>query len=50
MKSAIGSDIITCIKYGYKSLCVIPIKMFLNLLQEYNENRVQALRKRLMNM
>lgn len=47
LKSAISGEILTCIKYGFKSLCTVPIKIFLKTVLKYNENRVQTLRKRL---
>ena len=42
LKSAISTAIITA-----KSLCKISIKMFMKMLQEYNEDRIQTLRCRL---
>jgi hypothetical protein len=47
LKSAISDAVVTFIKEGYKSLCVIPIKMFMKLLRNYNEDRIQTLRNRL---
>ncbi len=47
LKSAISSAIEAFIKDGYKYLCTIPIKMFMKMLQGYNENRIETLRNRL---
>jgi len=41
LKSAISTAIMTA-----KSLCKISIKMFMKMLQEYNEDRIQTLRCR----
>ena len=47
LKSAIGNGILMFLREGYKSLCVLPIAVFLKRMQEYNENRIQTLRARL---
>lgn len=47
LKSAISDAILTFIKERYKYLCIIPIKMFMELLRKYNEDRIQTLRNRL---
>ncbi len=47
LKSAISGAIEAFIKDGYKYLCVIPIKIFINMLREYNEDRIQTLRNHL---
>jgi len=47
LKSAICNGILTYIREGYKSLCVVPIAAFLIWLREYNESRIQTLRDRL---
>ncbi len=47
LKSVISNAIVACIKEGYKFLCAVPIKKFMKMLQEYNENRIQTLRNRL---
>ncbi len=47
MKSAISGAIVTCIKKGYRHLCTISIKMFMKMIMEYNEDRIQTLRNRL---
>ncbi len=47
LKSAICNGILTYIREGYKSLCVVPIAAFLIRLREYNESRIQTLRDRL---
>lgn len=48
LKSAISSAIVACIEDGYKSLCEIPIKMFMMILRKYNIERNQTLRTRLL--
>jgi hypothetical protein len=47
LKSAISDGILTYIREGYRSLCMIPIAAFLNWLRRYNESRIQTLRDRL---
>ncbi|MDJ1420315.1 MAG: ISH3 family transposase [Candidatus Methanoperedens sp.] len=47
LKSAINNGILTYIRKGYKSLCLVPIAAFLSKLREYNESRIQTLRDRL---
>ena len=47
LKSATNSDIIQCIKYGYESLQVIPVKIFVKILAKYNKIRIEVLRSRL---
>jgi len=47
LKSAISDAIVGFIKGGYKSLCGIPINMFMKMLQEYKEERIQTFRNRL---
>lgn len=47
LKSAISGAIEAFIEDGYKYLCVIPIKIFMKMLREYNEERIQTLRNRL---
>ncbi len=47
LKSAISSGILTYIRKGYKSLCLVPIAALLSKLREYNESRIQTLRARL---
>ncbi len=47
LKSAISRAILTYIKDGYKSICAISIKMFMKMLTDYNEDRIQTLRNRL---
>ena len=47
LKAAISGAIETFIKDGYKYLCTIPIKIFMKMLQEYNEDRIQTLRNHL---
>ncbi len=47
LKSAISTGILTYIRKGYKSLCLVPIAALLSKLREYNESRIQTLRARL---
>ena len=44
MKSVISQDIIKAVTEGIKSLCNIPIKLFLECLTIYNKERNRALR------
>jgi len=47
MKSVISQDIIKAVTEGIKSLCNIPIKLFLECLTKFNRERNRALRARL---
>jgi len=47
MKSVIDQDIIKAVTEGIKSLCNIPIKLFLDCLKIYDKKRNRALRARL---
>jgi len=47
LKSAIGSDIFQFIRYGFESLCAIPLEILLKRVMEYNEDRIKKLRIRL---
>ncbi len=47
LKSAISSAIEAFIKDGSKYLCAITIRIFMKMLQDYNEERIQTLRSRL---
>lgn len=47
LKSAIGSDIFQFIRYGFESLCAIPVEILLKRVMEYNEDRIKKLRIRL---
>ena len=47
MKSLINQDIIKAVAEGIKSLCNIPIKLFLDCLTKFNRERKRALRARL---
>ncbi len=47
LKSVMDCDIVKCVKYGYESLFVIPVKTFIMTIKEYNKSRIEALRTRL---
>lgn len=47
LKSAITDDIFQFIRYGYESLCAIPLGILLKRVMEYNENRIKMLQIRL---
>ena len=42
-KSIIDSDIVQCIKHGYSSLFVVPVKMFMDTISDYNKYRIRVL-------
>ncbi|AKB74464.1 Mobile element protein [Methanosarcina lacustris Z-7289] len=48
LKSLINEDIIKVIRYGLKSLYIIPFKLFLNYLNMYNKTRKRDLRNQLL--
>jgi hypothetical protein len=50
MKSQINQDIIKAVAVGIKSLCTIPIKLFLDCLKKFNRERKRALCARLRNI
>lgn len=47
LKSAIGGEIFQFIRYGFESLCAIPVEILLKRVMEYNEDRIKKLRIRL---
>ena len=48
LKSLINKDIIKVVRYGLKSLYIIPLKLFLNYLNTYNKTRKKDLRNQLL--
>lgn len=50
LKSVISDAVIAFVKDGYKFSYMIPIKMFMKLLRDYNEDRIQKLRNRLIEL
>ena len=42
-KSIMDSDIVQCIKHGYSSLFVVPVKVFMDAISDYNKNRIRVL-------
>ena len=47
LKSIMDSDIIQCVKHGYESLFVVPVKVFMATISDYNKNRIRVLRTKL---
>jgi len=47
LKSLINEDIIKVVRYGLKSLCIVPVKIFLNCMEMYNQKRKRDLRNQL---
>ena len=47
LKSAICDNISQCIKHSYESLCIITIRIMLDIVDTYNKNRLDLLRTRL---
>ena len=48
LKSLINEDIIKVVRYGLKSLYIIPFKLFLNYLNMYNKTRKRDLHNQLL--
>ncbi|AKB75291.1 Mobile element protein [Methanosarcina lacustris Z-7289] len=48
LKSLINEDIIKVVRYGLKSLYTMPVKLFLNCLEMYNQKRKRDLRNQLL--
>lgn len=47
LKSTMDIDIIQCVKHGYESLFVVPVKIFMTTISDYNKNRIRVLRTQL---
>ena len=47
LKSVMDSDIVQCVKYGYESLFVVPVKVFMGAISDYNKSRIRVLRTQL---
>lgn len=47
LKSIMDDDIIQCVKHGYESLFVVPVKVFMATISDYNKKRFRVLRTQL---
>ena len=47
LKSVIDSDIVQYVKHGYESLFVVPVKVFMVAISDYNKSRIRVLRTQL---
>ena len=47
LKSTMDIDIIQYVKHGYESLFVVPVKIFMTTISDYNKNRIRVLRTQL---
>ena len=47
LKSVMNRDIVQCVKYGYESLFVVLVKVFMGAISDYNKSRIRVLHTQL---